>query len=323
MSDFFNRFLNNQCSEEDFNRFLDLFLKEEKVDELEQRMHSDWNARPEANAVPDLTPVLHEIHYQINKTDKKPTVERSLVWYITRIAAILVLPVALALFYQWGAHSSETKFTQTVSTPLASRSSFELPDGSKVWLNAGSTISFPNRFGKNARVVKLIGQAYFDVKKDKIPFKVETKSFAVKVLGTAFDVFAYPGEDAEVTLERGKVQIETITKAVTDLDPGQQAIINKQDGEIEKRSIDSKAFVAWKDNRLTFVEEPLERVVLCLERWFDVSIDIEDATIKDLKVNGTIEYETISEVLNLLQITAPINYTYDKDKQIFKIRSKQ
>lgn len=323
MSDFFNRYLNNQCSEEDFNRFLDLFLKEERVEELEQRMHSDWKDRPEANAIPDLTPVLYEIHYQINKTDKKPTGKRPVIWYAARIAAILVLPLALAFFYQWGVHSSETKFTQTVSTPLASRSSFDLPDGSKVWLNAGSTISFPNRFGKNARVVKLIGQAYFDVKKDKIPFEVETKGFAVKVLGTAFDVFAYPGENAEVTLERGKVQIETIANAVMELNPGQQAIIDKQDGQIEIHNIDSKAFVSWKDNRLTFVEEPLESVVLCLERWFDVAIDIEDVAIKDMKVNGTIEYETISEVLNLLQITAPITYTYDKDKQIFKIRSKQ
>lgn len=323
MSDFFNRYLNNQCSEEDFNRFLDLFLKEQKREDLEQRMHSDWEERPESNDIPDLISVLNEIHFQINGTDKKLTVKRSALWYITRIAAILIIPLALTLFYQWGALSTGSKFTQTVSTPLASRSSFELPDGSKVWLNAGSTISFPNRFGKNARVVRLIGQAYFDVKKDKIPFTVETKSFAVKVLGTAFDVFAYPGENAEVTLERGKVQIETATNAVTELDPGQQAVIDVQNGQIEKSSIDSKAFVAWKDNRLTFVEEPLERVVLCLERWFDVAIDIEDVSIENLKVNGTIEYETISEVLNLLQITAPINYTYDKDKQVFKIRSKQ
>jgi ferric-dicitrate binding protein FerR (iron transport regulator) len=323
MSDFFSRYLNNQCSEEDFNRFLDLFLKEQNLEDLEQRMHSDWEERPEANDIPDLIPVLNEIHFQINKTDKKITGKRSVLWYVTRIAAILIIPLTLALFYQWGALSTRTKFTQTVSTPLASRSSFELPDGSKVWLNAGSTISFPNRFGKNARVVKLIGQAYFDVKKDKIPFKVETKSFAVKVLGTAFDVFAYSGENAEVTLERGKVQIVTMTNSVTELDPGQQAVIDIQNGQIEKSSIDSKAFVAWKDNRLTFVEEPLERVVLCLERWFDVAIDIEDVSIKNLKVNGTIEYETISEVLNLLQITAPINYTYDKDKQVFKIRSKQ
>ncbi len=86
--------------------------------------------------------------------------------------------------------------------------------------------------------------------------------------------------------------------------------------------IDSKALVSWKDNRFAFVEEPLEKFVLCLERWFNVAIDIEGAAVKDIKVNGTIEYETITDVLNLLQITAPINYTYDKDKQIFKIRSK-
>lgn len=322
MNDFFDRYLNNKSSEGDFNHFLDLFLKAEKGGELEKRMYLDWKSRPEADAVPDLTPVLHGIHYKINKTEKKTSEKKSVVWYLPRIAAILIVPLALALFYQWGLSSSELKFAQTVTTPLASRTSFDLPDGSKVWLNAGSTISFPNHFGKNARVVRLVGQAYFDVKKDNIPFRVETKDFSVKVQGTAFDVFAYPDENAEVTLEQGKVQVETNTKAMVDLTPGQQVVIDKSDGRIEKRDIDSKAFVSWKDNRLTFVEEPLGKVVLCLERWFNVAIDIEGDAVKDIKVNGTIEYETITEVLNLLQITAPINYTYDKDKQIFKIRSK-
>jgi len=322
MNDFFDRYLSNKSSEEDFNLLLDLFLKKEKGGELETRMYSDWKNRPESDDAPDLTSVLHEIHYKVNKADKIIKKEQSVVKHLTRIAAILLLPIALALFYQWGSSSSELNFAQTVTTPLASRTSFDLPDGSKVWLNAGSTISFPNRFGKNYRVVRLVGQAYFDVKKGEIPFNVDTKNFSVKVKGTSFDVSAYPDENAEVTLERGKVQVETNLKAIVNLNPGQQAVIDKLDGRVEKRNIDSKAYVSWKDNRLTFVDEPLEKVVLCLERWFNVSIDIEGTGVKDIKVNGTIEYETITEVLNLLRITAPINYTYDKDKQIFKIRSK-
>lgn len=322
MNDFFNRYLSNKSSEEDFNNFLDLFLKEEKKKELEQRMYFDWQSRPNNDITPDLTPILHEIHYEINKTDKYKTKKKSIPVYLSKIAAILILPLAFALFYQWVSFSSGGGFTQTVSTPLASRTNFTLPDGSQVWLNAGSTISFPSRFGKKSRVVRLTGQAYFDVKKEKIPFSVETKDFSVKVLGTAFDVFAYPGENAEVTLERGKVQVETTANAMADLLPGQQATINNLDGQIEKRSIDAKAFVAWKDNRLMFVDEPLEKVVLCLERWFNVTINIEDTSIRNLKVNGTIEYETISEVMDLLQIAAPINCAYDKDTQIFKIKAK-
>ncbi len=322
MNDFFNRYLSNKSNEEDFNNFLDLFLKDEKKKELERRMYFDWQNRPDNNVAPDLTAVLHEIHYEINKSDKYTAEKKSISFYMSKIAAILILPLAFALFYQWISYSSGGGFTQTVSTPLASRANFTLPDGSQVWLNAGSTISFPSRFGKKSRVIRLTGQAYFDVKKEKIPFSVETKDFSVKVLGTAFDVFAYPGENAVVTLERGKVQIETNSNSTADLDPGQQAIINNLDGQIEKRSIDPRAFVAWKDNRLTFVDEPLEKVVLCLERWFNVTINIEDISIRKLKVNGTIEYETISEVMDLLKITAPINCTYDKDKQIFKIKAK-
>ncbi len=326
MSDFFERYLNNQASEEDFNSFLDLFLKSGGEEELKQRMYLDWKNRSDLNTNTDLAPVLCNVHSQINKTDKlqksrspKETVLKNLY----RIAAILILPLALTLFYEWYSNSSETNFTQTVSTPLASRTSFILPDGSTVWLNAGSSISFPNKFSKESREVKLIGQAYFDVKKDKIPFKVKAENFSVRVLGTAFDVQAYPQENASVTLERGKVQIETNSNGKTDLVPGQQATIDKTDGQIDKRNIDPKAFVSWKDNRLTFEEEPLDKVVLCLERWFNVKISIEDSSIQGLKVNGTIEYENITEVLNLLEITAPIHYTYDKENQIFRIKSRK
>lgn len=321
MSDFFSRYLSNRSSEEDFNNFLGLFSSKLKEEELHDRILSDWNNRIDNETTTDLSPVLCNIHSQINQAEKSNSVKNNIIRYLTRIAAILIIPLAFGLFFEWSS-LSDPLFTQTVSTPLASRTSLILPDGSIVWLNAGSTISFPNRFGKKNRVIKLVGQAYFDVKKDEIPFRVETKKFSVKVLGTAFDVFAYPGENAEVTLERGKVQLETITNGKADLNPGQQVIINESNGQIVKREIDTKAFVSWKDSRLTFDELPLERVVFCLERWFNVNISIENASLKNLKVNGHIEYENIIEVLDLLKLTAPINYTYDKENHLFRIEAK-
>jgi transmembrane sensor len=322
MSDFFNRYLSNKSSEADFESFLELLLSDSKEEELHERMIVDWENRSDTDTSVDLTPVLCNVHFRINQSEKSNSVPNKFIRYLTRIAAILVIPLAFGLFYEWSS-LSDIKFIQTVSTPMASRTSLILPDGSKVWLNAGSTISFPNRFGKTTRLVQLVGQAYFDVKKDDIPFRVETKNFSVKVLGTAFDVFAYQGENAEVTLERGKVQLETIMNVKADLNPGQQAIINQSDGQIQKRNVDSKAFVSWKENRLTFDDLPLEKVVLCLERWFNVNIAIEDESIRFLKVNGRIEYENIIEVLDLLKMTAPIDYSYDKEKQIFRLKAKQ
>jgi len=321
MSDFFNRYLSNKSSEEDFERFLDVLLSDTKEKELHERMVADWDNRPDNESATDLAPVLCTIHSRINQVEKSTSVNKLVIRYFSRIAAILIIPLTLALFYEWSS-LPDTMFMQTVTTPLASRTSLILPDGSKVWLNAGSAISFSNRFGKKSRVVRLTGEAYFDVQKDEIPFRVETKEFSVKVLGTAFDVFAYPGEDAEVTLERGKVQLETNANVKADLNPGQQAVISKSDGQIVKRDIDSKAFVSWKDSRLTFDDVPLEKVVLCLERWFNVEIAFKDASIRNLKVNGCIEYESILEVLDLLKITAPIDYTYDKDNQIFRLKAK-
>ena len=221
----------------------------------------------------------------------------------------------IALGYQLVNNQPKNARTQTVSTPLASHTSFNLPDGSKVWLNAGSTITFPESFNPKQRSVKLSGQAYFDVKKDKIPFNVETNKFTVKVLGTSFDVLAYPGEEALVTLERGKVSLETTQGNEAVLTPGHQAVIEEKNGQIEQRSVNAAQFVAWKNNRLIFVDEPLGKVAIRLKRWFNVDISIEGETIKKIPVNGTIEYESISEVMQLLEICAPVKCSYDKTER--------
>jgi len=322
MSDFFNRFLKNDCSEGDLKSVIELFHVPEKKQLLDEEMHLHWENTSNEENCSDFDNTLYRIHYTISQHENENPPKVSIFTYLTRIAAVLFIPLSLALGYQFMAKSSKDAILQTISTPLASRTSFELPDGSKVWLNAGSTISFPTKFSGESREVKLCGQAYFDVVKNHTPFLVATNKFSIKVLGTAFDVSAYPDEDALVTLERGKVSIGTVAKNGISLDPGQQAIINKSDGTIEKHDVDSRVFVAWKENRLTFVDEPLEKVVACLERWYNLDIKIEDESIRKLKVNGIIEYETINEVLALLEITAPIRYSYDKDKHIFKLRAK-
>lgn len=322
MNDFFNRFLKNKCSKDDLESVIELFHSPEKAQFLDEKMHSHWDSIPNEEAYCDLDNTLYRIHYKISQSENENQRRFSLLGYLSRIAAVLFIPMLLISGYLLINKASKLAVQQTISTPLASRTTFELPDGSKIWLNSGPTISFPVKFDGKSREVKLTGQAYFDIVKNKNPFVVEANGFFIKVLGTAFDVSAYPGEDAVVTLERGKVNIGTATKHEASLLPGQQAIINKSEGTIEKHEVDSRSFVAWKENRLTFVDEPLEKVVACLERWYNLDIEIEEESIRNLKVNGVIEYESINEVLELLEITAPIRYTYDKTNHIFKLRAK-
>jgi len=321
MSDSLNRYLKNNCSEEDLVSVIDQFVSPEKQNELEQKMHSHWASVSEERTNADLQSTLYKIHYEINTSEEKKRTSK-IIRFLTRIAAILFIPMALALGYQYYNNPNIGTLTQTITTPLAARTSFELPDGSKVWLNAGSTVSFASDFGKKARTISLNGQAYFDVRKDKIPFEVKAKSFNVKVLGTAFDVFAYPDEEAAVTLERGKVEISTNAGTGSELHPGQRAVIDKTTKQITTNEVDSKNFVSWKDNRLIFNDEPLFKVATCLERWYNLKIDIRDESIKNMKINGTIEYESINEVIDLLSIAGRIDYTFDKDKRHLILKAK-
>lgn len=315
MNDFFSRYLKNECNKSDFDSAVGLMLSPEKKDDLEQRMIKHWEETPSGGRIPDSDNVLYRIHYFINKSEKDEPKRLSFFQYFSRVAAVLLLPLIIALGYQLMNNRDKNTHTQTVSAPLASHTSFDLPDGSKVWLNAGSTITFPESFNPKQRLVKLSGQAYFDVKKNKIPFFVETDQFTVKVLGTSFDVLAYPGEAALVTLEQGKVSLETWSGNKAVLNPGQQAVIEKEGGQINKREVDTGQFVAWKNNQLIFIDEPLETVVFRLKRWFNVDITIEDESLKRIPVNGTIEYESIAEVMQLLEICAPVKCSFNKNER--------
>jgi Fe2+-dicitrate sensor, membrane component len=321
MKNSLDKYLKNECTEEDLASVVDMFVAPEKKEELEQDMLEHWKREDSDVAEIDLRPTLYKIHYELN-TKERQNRKGKVIRFLTRVAAVLFIPMTIALGYQYYNESSVAKPAQTVTTPLAARTSFELPDGSKVWLNAGSSLSFSSDFGKKSRSISLRGQAYFDVKKDKIPFEVETNKFTVKVLGTAFDVLAYPGEEAAVTLERGKVAISTKTGAGEELRPGQRAVIDQASSQITKNDVNSQNFVSWKDNRLIFVDEPLFKVASCLERWYNLKIDINDESIKNLKINGTIEYESINEVIDLLSIAGRINYTFDKDSRHLVLKAK-
>lgn len=323
MKDYLHRYLKNECNDHDFDSVVELMLSPEKKEELDGLMQKHWSETSNEDSGSDFTNVLYRIHYLINQTEKSEPKRVTIYQYFSRVAAILLLPLIIAFGYQlFNNRSNKNGSYQTITTPLASHTSFDLPDGSKVWLNAGSTITFPASFNSKQRLVKLTGQAYFDVKKDKIPFCVETEKFNIKVLGTAFDVLAYRGEEALVTLERGKVSLETTSGNGAVLIPGEQAVIEIEGGQIQQRKVETSKFVTWKDNRLVFTDESFESVCIKLHRWFNVEISIEDESIKKIPVNGVIEYESISEVMQLLEICAPVKCTYNKNERKIVIKQR-
>ncbi|MRG47957.1 DUF4974 domain-containing protein [Chitinophaga sp. SYP-B3965] len=192
----------------------------------------------------------------------------------------------------------------TLVTPRGGQFRIILPDGSKVWLNAASSLHFPTAFNGKEREVQLIGEAYFEVAKNpQMPFKVKVNEMAVQVLGTHFNVMAYPDEaNIKTTLLEGAVKIQHGAKAVQ-LKPGQQAQLNTAGNISVNEGVDMEEVVAWKNGYFHFNHESLEGMMRQIGRWYDAEITYE-GNISDREFGGKIERGSdITEVLKILELS--------------------
>ena len=237
-----------------------------------------------------------------------------------------------------------------IIAPLGSRSNIVLPDGSTVWLNSGSEITYSYNFGKN-REVHLIGEAFFDIEhQNNTSFTVNTSDLKIRVLGTEFNVKSYPDENIiETTLMKGKVEVEPIRNeksvAPITLAPKQKLIYTKTDGgtyldattdksvstgKEDKQKLETKIIQiistsnpqdesSWKDGRLIVKSEPLGRLARELERYYNVQISFKDDSIKNFRFSGTLDEVTIEEVLRALESTSPIRFEINKNKVILAL----
>lgn len=168
-----------------------------------------------------------------------------------------------------------------ISTPKGGTYQVTLPDGTKVWLNAGTLLRYPSRFEKEQRVIELSGEAYFDVQplrlqndsNEKVPFLVVTEGQTVEVLGTQFNLSAYPeNADVRTTLVKGSVRVVSATDAYTPviLEPGQQSVVTE--GKMVVKTVEVESFIAWKDGYFDFLYTPFSEVIAQIARWYDVEV---------------------------------------------------
>lgn len=232
-----------------------------------------------------------------------------------------------------------------VSTRNGSKTTITLPDGSKVWLNAGSILTYDKNFGGEIREVALSGEAFFEVvpvtspaTTQRVPFIIHTRQIDVRVLGTAFNVKSYPGDkQTETSLVHGKVEVlihnrpeekftlrpneklvvmnEEVSKPVT----GKTTKSNNQPlvslSKLTYTSSDSLLVeTAWVQNKLVFDNESFPEVAEKMERWYNVEIEFNDVRKKELRFTGIFENETVQEALDYMSITAPFHYTIQGNK---------
>ena len=180
--------------------------------------------------------------------------------------------------------TSDEPEMKTISTPRGKDYELVLSDGTVVLLNADSKITFPTRFTGNKRTVKLVGEAYFKVSKNKHrPFIVETGNLYTKVLGTEFNLKAYPHSDVNVTLIKGSVAVNAEGKEVM-LKPGENAEYS-ENKDIEVTTVDTEGYIQWKDGYFYFDNVPLIDVVRDLGRWYNVNIEIRNNSLMSYRLH--------------------------------------
>lgn len=277
--------------------------------------------------------------------------EHTFSWFFRYAASVIVLiGISTLAYFILKPNKPSALAKNELSVPYGSRSMLSLPDGTKLWVNSGSKLSYGTDFGKNNRDINLTGEAYFEVAKNPhLPFVVHAANLKIKALGTAFDVKAYPDEKiVETTLVHGLVEIEKIGQASRIyLKPSQKVVLSntisenhlnnrpnstiiqpnnnptndasdqKEDRLVPK--IDTEKETSWKDGKLIFDREPLKSLAIKLERRYDVHFTITSEKLKNYIFTGTFNDVSLEQIMEAMHYSSPIDYLIKgKEVKVFE-----
>ncbi len=285
-----------------------------------------------------------------NKRKGKLTGIRKIIKLLAA-ASVIIFITTIVLLYS-GHRKMKTSIAafpnkKEIVTKNATKTNLVLPDGTKVWLNAGSKLTYDDAFGNKWREVVLTGEAYFDVTKNaNKPFIIHTLKMDIKVLGTAFNVRCYPDEKkVETSLIRGSIEV-TLKDRPTEkiyLKPNEKltlieepVFVNSVKNGVKRHTLETASpepmvaishltynnldntviETSWMQNKLVFKSETFEGVAKKMEKWYNVSIVFSDESVKNLHFTGIFEKETVSEALAAMQITAPFHFSINNKELI-------
>lgn len=243
-------------------------------------------------------------------------------WSVAAVAIVLLGLITVTAYWQ-GSRQIQSNFSDiVVEAPLGSKTKLTLPDGSTVWLNAGSKMVYSQGFGVSDRRLVFQGEGYFEVEKnDEMPFLVQTHDVNVTVVGTKFNFRNYPeDEEAVVELLEGKVALENQLKeeSVRYLSPNEKMVLHKATGKMDITSAKVKEATLWTENILLFDEDLLPDIVRELERSYHVQIEIENEDLKQTRFYGQFNQleQNIYDVLDMLSETGKLKY-HEEGKVIY------
>ncbi len=317
-----DKFANNKCNPDELLEVLNWIQQtEEQSGQIVLKQYWDI-IKADEKADSNLSQQrLDRIHHRINLSRPERILlgkDRSLVLkktyilqLLSKIAVALLIPV-ITLFIYTRFFQADFIATNTIISPHGSRIFLELSDGTKVWLNHGSKLIYPQKFIGDTRTVMLSGEGYFLVAHNPArPFIVESKEIQVKAVGTVFNVRAYDdGSDYETTLESGKILVQKRLRdnesIICTMTPGQHFSLNHKTTKYSLKSEETFKYVAWKDGKLIFDDDRLDRVAERLSQWYNVDIILKDPKLIGLTYKATFVDENLSQILDMMQVVMPI-----------------
>ena len=323
----FDKFLLKQASAEEIQVLIQ-WLKSEGS--FQDWADEEWNAAASEMDTKLQRQLFGQIKEKISQIDRtclpeKENRPRKFYLWSARVASVILLLLMTGLSVHYYTMSQMIMPDIIVSVEKGQKANVVLPDGSKVWVNSDSRLSYGSRFNQKERVLSLEGEAYFEVTPDKDrPFIVETDELAVRALGTSFNVKSYEEEkDVSTVLMTGKVEVTSDYDRLV-LNPNERIVFNKQTGHMEKSTVENTGdYINWKYNALTFNGETFENIVHTLERYYNTRIVFESETLKKYRFTGTPGNTSLESILQILSLTSPLSYEVRDSMIILRENVKQ
>ncbi|WP_316841696.1 FecR family protein [Pedobacter gandavensis] len=332
------KYIHQQCTVVELEEIKALLLQPGTQQLFDEVLSENWTGFPEIEGQVEagLDQQLQKFYQQLEARENLAVQNASVpepIWrslmkqaYLPYAAVLALMILSLSIFQIFPSKKTPVKeqiAMRELNNAKGQRSKILLPDGSTVYLGAGSKLSFPEQFKSGSRTVKLEGEAFFEVSRNPHqPFIVHTGTIQTRVLGTSFKIEAFKNEALMVAVATGKVRVDQYegkeSKALAILNPGQTVRYNE--GAVRKSTVAPEELSNWKDARLSFQQQSLKEITNILERWYNVTISFDNKAKEREKISVTLKADIpLHKIMRVLAATGHFNYRIDENTRKVRV----